>query len=58
MLVQALNLLNVPVFHEASQALAFQSVSASADWSSRLEEAFLRTLSRMPTDAEKRKLER
>src|SRR5262249_8546866 len=56
--LQALNLLNDPVFHEASQALAYQAVKASGDWSARVEEAFLRTLSRKPTDAEKQKLEK
>ncbi|MBL8222285.1 MAG: DUF1553 domain-containing protein, partial [Bryobacterales bacterium] len=56
--LQALNLLNDPVFHESAQGLAYASMNAGADWSTRLEAAFLRTLSRMPSDSEKQKLER
>jgi hypothetical protein len=56
--LQALNLLNDPVFFEAAQALAYQSISASEDWSRRLEEAFLRTLNRTPTDTERLRFEK
>jgi len=56
--LQALNLLNDPVFHESAQGLAYVAMNAGADWSARLETAFQRTLSRMPSDSEKQKLER
>lgn len=55
--LQALNLLNDPVFHEAARGLAYEAMNASADWDARLEEAYLRTLGRKPTDTEKRKFE-
>lgn len=56
--LQALNLLNDPVFFEAAQALAYQSISASSDWGRRLDEAFLRTLNRTPTDSERLRFEK
>ncbi|MCC6344416.1 MAG: PSD1 domain-containing protein [Bryobacterales bacterium] len=55
--LQALNLLNDPVFHEAARGLAYEAMNASANWDARLEEAYLRTLGRKPADTEKRKFE-
>ncbi|MBL8216114.1 MAG: PSD1 domain-containing protein [Bryobacterales bacterium] len=55
--LQALNLLNDPVFFEAAAALAHQVMAASADWSTRLEEAFRLTLARKPSDRERRVFE-
>jgi hypothetical protein len=56
--LQALNLLNDPVFHESAQGLAYLAIGAGADWSKRLETAFLHALTRPPSDSEKQKLER
>ncbi|MBI4903927.1 MAG: PSD1 domain-containing protein [Acidobacteria bacterium] len=56
--LQALNLLNDPVFQEAAQGMAYQVTAASQDWSARLESAFLRALVRKPSESEKQKLER
>ncbi|MBS1829811.1 MAG: PSD1 domain-containing protein [Acidobacteria bacterium] len=56
--LQALNLLNDPVFHESAQGLGYLAMNAGSDWDKRLETAFLHTLSRLPGDTEKQKLER
>lgn len=56
--LQALNLLNDPVFHEAAQALAWQATSATPDWNGRLTQAFLRALNRPPTESEKLRFEK
>jgi hypothetical protein len=55
--LQALNLLNDPVFFEAAQALAFESMAASPDWSARLDHAYQRVLARKPSDKERRTME-
>jgi hypothetical protein len=56
--LQALNLLNDPVFQEAAQGLGYQALGAGDDWGVRLNAAFVRALSRLPSDSEKQKLER
>jgi hypothetical protein len=53
--LQALNLLNDPVFLEAAQGLAFQAMTAGGEWGARLEAATLRALSRKPSDSERTK---
>jgi hypothetical protein len=53
--LQALNLLNDPVFLEAAQGLAHQAMSAAPDWGARLEAATLRALARKPSDSERTK---
>lgn len=55
--LQALNLLNDPVFQEAARGLAYQAMSASGDWGTRLEAAYQRALIRKPSESEKRKFE-
>jgi len=54
--LQALNLLNDPVFVRAAQALALRVMREQAEFEPRLEEAFLLTLSRPPTSAEAKDL--
>ncbi len=51
--LQALNLLNDPVFIESAQGLAYQALSAGADWRTRLDAASRRALARTPSDAER-----
>ena len=51
--LQALNLLNDPVFLESAQALALQTAMERQGFEARLEEMFLRTLSRKPKPLEK-----
>ncbi len=51
--LQALNLLNDPVFFEAAQALAVQAVTEEKDFDQRLERMFRLSLSRRPRSAEK-----
>jgi hypothetical protein len=55
--LQALNLLNDPVFLEAAQGLGYQARTSADDFYSRLDQVFLRALSRPPTANEKQKLE-
>ena len=56
--LQALNLLNDPVFFEASQALAARVLRETPDqaFNSRLDHAFLLTLSRKPSPSEQKRL--
>jgi mono/diheme cytochrome c family protein len=55
--LQALNLLNDPVFLEAARALAWRvHREAPAEFEARLEYAFLLTLARKPEEAEKQRL--
>lgn len=55
--LQALNLLNDPVFFEAAQALAIRAVSeAPPTWDDRLEYAFQLSLSRKPEAREKQRI--
>ncbi|MBI3664844.1 MAG: PSD1 domain-containing protein [Acidobacteria bacterium] len=55
--LQALNLLNDPVFVEAAQALAVRVLEeAPANWNDRLEHAFQLCLSRKPDASEKARL--
>ncbi|MBI3682779.1 MAG: PSD1 domain-containing protein [Acidobacteria bacterium] len=56
--LQALNLLNDPVFVEAAQALAHQVTAEASDWNARLDQAFLRTLMRRPSAGERERFER
>ncbi|MCS7026032.1 MAG: PSD1 and planctomycete cytochrome C domain-containing protein [Bryobacteraceae bacterium] len=51
--LQALNLLNDPVFFEAAQALAREVMTGSEDWNGRLNQAFFRVLSRPPSASER-----
>ncbi len=51
--LQALNLLNDPVFIESAQGLAFQAMSSGSDWPARLDAAAVRALARKPSDAER-----
>jgi hypothetical protein len=55
--LQALNLLNDPVFLEAAQALAVQTVSEPGDFGSRLQRVYERVVARDPDAKEKAKLE-
>ncbi|HUQ94845.1 MAG TPA: PSD1 and planctomycete cytochrome C domain-containing protein [Bryobacteraceae bacterium] len=55
--LQALNLLNDPVFQEAAAGLAKQATAASDDFNARLEHAFLLALNRPPSSTEKLKFE-
>jgi hypothetical protein len=55
--LQALNLLNDPVFMEAAQAVAFQSLSESGpEFEAAIRQTYLRTLGREPGEREKKKL--
>ncbi len=57
--LQALNLLNDPVFFEAAQTLALRIVQESAaSWNARLDTAFQLCLSRKPTRTESERLMR
>jgi hypothetical protein len=56
--LQALNLLNDPVFMEAAQALAYQAMAASDEWGGRLETVYLRAVGRKPALSEKQKFEK
>jgi len=56
--LQALNLLNDPVFMEAAQALAYQAMSSSEEWGGRLESAYMRAVGRKPSLTEKQKFEK
>lgn len=57
--LQALNLLNDPVFFEAAQALAVRVVQeASTSWNDRLDTAFQLCLSRKPSRTESERLAR
>lgn len=53
--LQALNLLNDPVFVEAAETLAYQAIAARPDFDSRLAYACERALGRLPNDREKAK---
>jgi hypothetical protein len=56
--LQALNLLNDPVFYEAAEALAYRVThEATGDFNARLDYAFALTLSRKPTEHERARLE-
>mgnify|MGYP001157895571 CR=1 FL=1 len=55
--LQALNLLNDPVFHEAAQAFAYR-LAASVPEPNRIDEAFLAAVGRTPTAGERARLER
>lgn len=55
--LQALNLMNDPVFYEAAQALALR-LADETDPQQRLEKAFLLALGRAPSDAEKSRMRR
>lgn len=54
--LQALNLLNDPVFAEAAEALALAVLQEQTGFESRLRTAFLRVLGRMPTNEESQDL--
>lgn len=56
--LQALNLLNDPVFFEAADALGYLAMDSGTDWNMRLNAAFERALTRLPTNSEQQKLER
>ncbi len=51
--LQALNLLNDPVFLEAAEALAYQALGEGDGFDARLDAAALRVLSRVPNDRER-----
>lgn len=55
--LQALNLLNDPVFFEAAQALAARVLRAEGRASSPLDDAYLRSLARLPRSPERRRFE-
>ncbi|MDX1984759.1 MAG: PSD1 and planctomycete cytochrome C domain-containing protein [Bryobacteraceae bacterium] len=55
--LQALNLLNDPVFLEAAQGLAYHAISAGEQFDARLNAASLRALSRFPTVSERAKFQ-
>jgi mono/diheme cytochrome c family protein len=55
--LQALNLLNDPVFTEAAQALAHQVITQADSFGERLRYAFQRTVGREPLEEETRTLE-
>ena len=55
--LQALNLLNDPVFAEAARALALRIFSEGNDFESRLRRAFLLTVGRPPSSAEQEDLQ-
>lgn len=55
--LQALNMLNDPVFYEAAQALAVR-LADEADPARRLEKAYLLALGRLPSDAERTRMRR
>ena len=56
--LQALNLLNDPVFYEAAEALAYRVThEATGDFNARLDYVFALTLSRKPTEHERARLE-
>jgi hypothetical protein len=55
--LQALNLLNDPLFNEAARALALRVVSEGTDFESRLRRAFLLTVGRLPSSAEQEDLQ-
>ena len=56
--LQALNLLNDPVFYEAAEALAYRvSHEAEGDFNTKLDYAFALTLSRKPSAHERARLE-
>lgn len=57
--LQALNLLNDPVFTEAAQSLAFRTLrEASPNWDERLDTAFAFCLNRKPNRTERERLNR
>ena len=56
--LQALNLLNDPVFFEAAQALAVEVLEGRMEWGKRLDLAFRLALSRPPSNLEQHRLER
>lgn len=55
--LQALNLLNDPVFHEAAQAFAYELITRAAP-EQRLDQAFLAAVGRVPTEKERLRLRR
>jgi hypothetical protein len=56
--LQALNLLNDPVFYEAAEALAYRvDHEAAGDFNAKLDYAFALVLSRKPSDHERARLE-
>jgi hypothetical protein len=56
--LQALNLLNDPVFYEAAEALAYRAThEAAGDFNARLDYIFALTLSRKPSPHERARLE-
>jgi hypothetical protein len=56
--LQALNLLNDPVFYEAAEALAYRIAhEATGDFNARLDYGFALTLSRKPSVHERARLE-
>src|SRR5271154_5605263 len=54
--LQALNLLNDPVFYEAAQALATRVLSERSDFAQRIDYAFELCLSRKPQARERQRL--
>ncbi len=55
--LQALTTLNNTVFHEASQAFADLLLECASSDEERLDQAFLRTVSRVPSDGERERLQ-